>query len=432
MCGYVLKAATSRHRQANQFVEGSLHAQVFRTRVHTAVARGQRQQALCTGRWNLSSTEHRKHWQQQQQPMYDRPKRGANTQWALRAPRVLAKASYVNDPNGSSNGPARGRSGGIGIPPPPLLPPPYRHGVLRGAPPALLKPLINAVITVSGGRLALLPAAAVAWLLRTLLSVGHTPPPAWIAEAYDILTNGVDELQPGQAATAFLAIASLAVSSSRTAELVVAATGSTAQAPPRLPPLPPPALLPGLYAAMARPGRTGSICPRVALACLEEAAAAGELDTGVHLPHESGGTAAVRQDLLQPQYCSNASADTPPRVMGNESIGSKDIRVRSATNSVGVVGSDGNSRWAAGALDPLAVAEAGQTLLTGGGVEHPTSTDPWVIEAPSQEQWRRSWNLSPAMPRPLVELLVRRAVRLPPFEGKTVGPAAAAAAAAES
>ncbi|GLI66714.1 hypothetical protein VaNZ11_010651, partial [Volvox africanus] len=431
MCGYVLKAATSRHRQAKEFVEGSLHAQVLRSRIHiTAAARGQRQQALCMGRLNLPSSEHRKqHSLRQQQSIYDRPKRGVNTLRTARDPRVLAKASYVNNPNDSRNGTTREHCGNMGIPPPPPLPPPYRHGILRRAPPALIMPLIIAVVTVSSGRLALLPPAAVAWLLCTLLSVGHTPPPAWIAEAYDILTNGVDELQPGQAATAFLAIARLAVSSSRTDDLVTTATGNTAQTPPLPPPLPPPSLLPGLYVAMARPSRTGSLGPRVALACLEEAAAAGGVDRGVHLPYESCGTAAVRQDFSQPQYCSNASADTSPRMPGIES---KDQRVRSATNSVGVFGSDGNSRGAAGPLEALVAAEAEQAVLTGGGVEHPTSTDLWVVDILSQEQWRCSWNLSPAMPRPLVELLVRRAVRLPSFEGgESVGAAAAAAAAAE-
>ncbi|EFJ47722.1 hypothetical protein VOLCADRAFT_91781 [Volvox carteri f. nagariensis] len=168
---------------------------------------------------------------------------------------------------------------------PPVLPlspqvRPSVYGSVFRTPPSFLQPLLNAVVAVSTGRLSSLPAAAVAWLLRALLSLGHMPPTAWIQEAYDSLAAGARELHPSQAANAYLAIAGLAIVSrtartgggnSRADDAKDAAELAVSASPP--PPPPPSALLTGLYEALARPGPFGVMDPRVALACLEAAAA---------------------------------------------------------------------------------------------------------------------------------------------------------------
>ncbi|GIM10877.1 hypothetical protein Vretimale_14484, partial [Volvox reticuliferus] len=181
---------------------------------------------------------------------------------------------------------------------------------------------------------------------------------------------------------------------------------------------------------MARHSRTDTIGPRVALACLEEAAAAGESDTSVHASNGYGSsTAAVRQDYLElPSYCSNANAGDFRNRVGNELCS---VRVSESTLPYDGDGGTwrGNSRRTSGDPNAPAAATAEQTVSTGDGAERPTSTDPWVSEPPPQQQWRQNWNLSPAMPRQLVELLIRRTVSLSPFDGVPAGAAAAAAAA---
>ncbi|KXZ49819.1 hypothetical protein GPECTOR_19g270 [Gonium pectorale] len=143
------------------------------------------------------------------------------------------------------------------------------------APLALFQPLVSAVVAATGGRLRSLPPALVAWLLRAATCAGHHPQAAWLAEAYGALAARVGELQPDQAAQAFLAIASLATG------IAPAVPNTLAECA-----LPPTELLSGLYRRLALAAgpstgggssadapRSQPLDPRAALACLEAAAA---------------------------------------------------------------------------------------------------------------------------------------------------------------
>ncbi|GLC37719.1 hypothetical protein PLESTM_000640000 [Pleodorina starrii] len=278
-----------------------------------------------------------------------------NETGAAAVPRALPANGGVGDSG------ARDLRTPLPLPPPPL-PAHGRGGALR-APPAFLQPLLNAVVAVSGGRLASLPPAVVAWLLRALLSVGHCPPPVWLAEAYDSLMARVDELQPNQAAQAYLAIASLAAASHTGSE-----TSTTAAvAPP--PPPPPPELLARLYGSLVRPGRGsdagdagggGAIDPRVALACLEAAAAVGESLSS----YSDGGGGG------------------------------------------GGGGEDAGASW----TQPSSTQPNGQPSSPGASASAPAAAA--ELQSYLPYQLNRGWSLSPAMPQAVVEALVRRAAGL--------------------
>ncbi|GFR52836.1 hypothetical protein Agub_g15462, partial [Astrephomene gubernaculifera] len=159
--------------------------------------------------------------------------------------------------------------------------------------PAILQPLLAAVLTATSGRLASLPLPLLVWLLRVLaatdLPYSTSPKPslqhpssstttatAWLQEAYGSLLTRMQELTTTQAAQAYLAITNLLV---RAADCQCQT--NTSSGPLQLPPQPPlvlpqAELLQGLHAKLAHcgdyPNVDDRLDPRVALACLEAAA----------------------------------------------------------------------------------------------------------------------------------------------------------------